>query len=311
MNMEEVRNPHRIYPGQQLVLEKLGDRARLRIQQAQGGDIPTVRVSPRVRVSAVGDGALPTLAPHLIEPFLAEPLIVDANTLLQAPRIVAAPEGRVLITRGDRAYARGLSPLKQRVAGREDDYRVFRNAQPLRDPVTDVILGYEAQYVGKAALVRSESAELVKTSSGGQQSLTVPGTIDIVSAKEEIQIGDRLLPEPPREFLSYVPHAPAKAVNGSIVSVYGNAVAIAGQNSVVVINRGTADGIEMGHVLAIQKEGERRIDTSQPGQRQPIKLPNERNGLLMVFRPFEKLSYALILEINDAVKIGDHVANPR
>jgi hypothetical protein len=316
MNMEEVRNPHRIYPGQQLFLEKLDGRARLRMRaSAEGGQgVPTdtVRVSPRTRIQPLlTDASVPTLQTHLIEPFLAEPLIVDANTLLQAPRIVAAPEGRVLITRGDRAYARGLSPLKQRVAGREDDYRVFRNAQPLRDPVTDVILGYEAQYVGKAALVRSESAELVKTSSGGQQSLTVPGTIDIVSAKEEIQIGDRLLPEPPREFLSYVPHAPAKAVNGSIVSVYGNAVAIAGQNSVVVINRGTADGIEMGHVLAIQKEGERRIDTSQPGQRQAIKLPNERNGLLMVFRPFEKLSYALILEMNDAVKIGDAVVNPR
>jgi hypothetical protein len=316
MNMEEVRNPHRIYPGQQLFLEKLDGRARLRMRaSAEGGQgVPTdtIRVSPRTRIQPLlTDASVPTLQTHLIEPFLAEPLIVDANTLLQAPRIVAAPEGRVLITRGDRAYARGLSPLKQRVAGREDDYRVFRNAQPLRDPVTDVILGYEAQYVGKAALVRSESAELVKTSSGGQQSLTVPGTIDIVSAKEEIQIGDRLLPEPPREFLSYVPHAPAKAVSGSIVSVYGNAVAIAGQNSVVVINRGTADGIEMGHVLAIQKEGERRIDTSQPGQRQAIKLPNERNGLLMVFRPFEKLSYALILEMNDAVKIGDAVVNPR
>ncbi|MES2999986.1 MAG: LysM peptidoglycan-binding domain-containing protein [Pseudomonadota bacterium] len=319
MNMEEVRNPHRIYPGQQLFLEKLDGRARLRMRAsadgAQGG-IPTetIRVSPRTRSQPLlNDASVPTLQTHLIEPFLAEPLIVDATTLLQAPRIVAAPENRVLITRGDRAYARGLAatPLKQRVAGREDDYRVFRNAQPLRDPITDVILGYEAQYVGRAALVRSEGTELVKTSGGGQQSLTVPGTIDIVSAKEEIQIGDRLLPEPPREFLSYVPHAPGGTIKGSIVSVYGNAVAIAGHNQVVVINRGTADGIEMGHVLAIQKEGERRLDTSQPGLRQSIKLPNERNGLLMVFRPFEKLSYALILEMNDAVKIGDAVVNPR
>jgi hypothetical protein len=124
-------------------------------------------------------------------------------------------------------------------------------------------------------------------------------------------VGDRLLPEPPRQFLSYVPHAPASTVEGTIVSVYGNAVAIAGQNQVVVINRGTADGIEMGHVLAIQKDGERRIDTSQPGERTAIKLPDERNGLLMVFRPFDKLSYALILEISDTVKVGDRVVNPR
>ena len=104
---------------------------------------------------------------------------------------------------------------------------------------------------------------------------------------------------------------PPAAVDGTIVSVYGNAVSIAGQSQVVVINRGTADGIEMGHVLAILKDGERKVDRSQPGERTDIKLPNERNGLLMVFRPFEKLSYALILEITDTVKIGDAVANPR
>lgn len=318
MNMEEVRNPHRIYPGQQLFLEKLDGRARLRMRaSAEGGQgIPTetIRVSPRTRIEPLlSDSAVPTLRLELIEAFLAEPLIVDEKSLLQAPRIVSAPQDRVLITRGDRAYARGLAtqPLKQRVTGRQDDYRIFRNAQPLRDPVSNAVLGYEAQYLGKAALVRSEGTELVKTSGGGQESLPVPATIDIVSAKEEMQVGDRLLPEPARQFLSYVPHAPGGVINGTIVSVYGNAVALAGQNSVVVINKGTADGIEMGHVLAIQKEGERRIDTSQPGQRQAIKLPNERNGLLMVFRPFEKLSYALILEMNDAVKIGDAVVNPR
>jgi hypothetical protein len=196
-------------------------------------------------------------------------------------------------------------------AGRTDDYRVFRKAKPLKDPVTSAVLGYEAQYLGKASLVRSESVQVVKTSSGGQDNVVVPATIDIVSAKEEMRVGDRLLPEPPRQFLSYAPHAPASAMDGTIVSIYGNAVAIAGQNQVVVINRGTADGIEMGHVLAIQKDGERRIDTSQPGERTAIKLPDERNGLLMVFRPFEKLSYALILEISDSVKVGDRVVSPR
>jgi hypothetical protein len=174
-----------------------------------------------------------------------------------------------------------------------------------------VILGYEAQYLGKASLVRSEGSEFVRTSSGGKEQLVVPATIDIVSAKEEMRIGDRLLPEPPRQFLSYVPHAPAGPMDGTIVSVYGNAVSIAGQSQIVVINKGTADGVEMGLVLAILKEGERRVDTSQPGERSDIKMPNERNGLLMVFRPFENLSYALILEISDTVSIGDRVASPR
>jgi len=311
MNMEEVINPHRIYPGQQLVLDKSDGRARLRMRAEGDQPTDTVRVSPRVRIEQLADTALPTLKTHLIDPFLSEAVIVDEPTLQQAPRIVAAGDSRVLITRGDRAYARGATatPLKQQVAGRSDDYRVFRSAKPLRDPVTRAILGYEAHYLGKASLVRDETTEAVTTD--GRQGAVVPATIDILSAKEEMRIGDRLLPEPPREFQSYVPHAPAGPLTGTIVSVYGDAVSVAGQNQVVVINKGTADGIENGHVLAILKDGERRIDKSQDGERTAMKLPDERNGLLMVFRPFEKLSYALILEINDTVKVGDRVANPR
>jgi hypothetical protein len=311
--MEEVRNPHLIYPGQQLVLERLDGRVRLRLRQNADANVPTdtIRVSPRTRVEALADMSLPALKPQFIAPFLSEAIIIDEAELLKAPRIVAAPESRVLITRGDRAYARGLTPLQQSVAGRSDDYRVFRNAKPLKDPVTNAILGYEAQYLGKASLVRDESFQNVRASSGGERETVVPATIDITAAKEEISIGDRLLAEPPREFFNYVPHAPGKPVDASIVSVYGDAVALAGQNQVVVINKGTADGVERGHVLAIMAAGEQRVDRSQPGQRTDIKLPDERNGLLMVFRPFEKLSYALILEINDVVKIGDRVVNPR
>ena len=142
--------------------------------------------------------------------------------------------------------------------------------------------------------------------------MVVPATIDIVSAKEEMRVGDRLLPEPPRAVAQLrAARAGRRRSTARIVSVYGNAVAIAGQNQVVVINRGTADGMESGHVLAILKDGERLVDRSQPGERTEIKLPDERNGLLMVFRTFEKLSYALILEITDTVQVGDRVVNPR
>jgi nucleoid-associated protein YgaU len=311
MNMEEVRNPHRIYPGQQLVLERLNGRARLRV--AQGESIETVRLSPRTRIEALGDAALPTLQPSLIEPFLAEPIIVGENALQQAPRIVAAPEGRVLITRGDRVYARGLAeaPLQAAQNRGRDEYRIFRNAQPLRDPVTRAVLGYEAQYLGRATLVRGESVEPVKTRSGEERPTAVPATIDIVAAREEMRVGDRLVPEPPRELVSYTPRAPAQSIDGAVVSVYGNAVAMAGQNQVVVLNKGTADGLESGHVLAVLKSGASLVDRSQPGERTQIKLPDERNGLLMVFRTFDRLSYALILEITDGVAIGDRVVNPR
>ncbi len=316
MNMQEVRNPHLIYPGQHLFLEKLDGRARLRMGRADGtGEAPTetIRVSPRVRVEPLGDTALPTLRANLIEPFLAEAVIVDENALNAAPRIVAAPENRVLLTRGDRAYARGLAatPLNQRVAGRSEDFRVFRNAKPLRDPASNVVLGYEAKYLGKASLVRSEGVQSGTTSFGRSADEVIPATIDIISAKEEMRVGDRLLAEPPRQFQSYTPHAPSGPVNGMIISVYGDAVSFAGQNQVVVINKGTADGIESGHVMAILKTGARTVDRSQSGEHANMKLPDERNGLLMVFRPFEKLSYALVLEITDTVEIGDRIATPR
>jgi len=316
MNMQEVRNPHRIYPGQQLVLEKINGRATLRMRAQGGLDTPptdTVRVSPRARVASLADASLPTLDPNLLDPFLAEPIILNENTLERAPRIVAAPDVRVLMTRGDRAYARGVtgSPLQLREAGMPEEFRVFRNARPLVDPITKAVLGYEAQYLGKASMVRSETVQQVKAKNGDTNPMPVPATIDILAAKEEIRVGDRLLAEPARQVVSYVPRAPEVRIEGAIVSVYGSAVAMAGQNQIVVINKGTADGIESGHVLAVLKDGAQLQDRSQAGERTQIKLPNERNGLLMVFRPFEKLSYALILEITDGVEIGDRIANPR
>jgi LysM repeat protein len=309
MNMSEIRNPHRIYPGQVLYLDKTGGRARLSTRRGSGAPEGTIKLSPRTRYESLSGMALPTLNPSLIEPFLAEPVVVDQNTLLTAPRIVAGDDSRVLLARGDRAYARGdiNSPLVE-TAGPIKTFRIFRDATPLTDPGTGEILGYEAQYLGKAQLQRGEStlSEMVE---GKEVVTVVPATIDIVSAHEEIRAGDRLLPEPPRELLSYAPHAPQQPIEGRIVSVYGNAVTFAAQNQVVAINKGLRDGIESGQVLAILKNGETIVDKTGPAK-ETLKLPNERIGLLMVFRPFDRVSYALVLEINDTPRVGDLLVNP-
>lgn len=314
MNLDEIKNPHLIYPGQQLHLEKKDGRATLRARRsgANAGPLETDRLSPRIRYESLANDALPTLKSHLIEPFLTEPVIVDESGLKAAPRIVATQENRVLLTRGDRAYARGegATVLEDTPGQKQKAYRVFRDATPLKDPVSGEVLGYEAQYIGRALLVRSESTEESIAKDGKPRTDLVPATIDIVAAKEEMRVGDRLLPEPPQLLQSYVPHAPASRVDARIVSVYGSAVANAGQNQVVAINRGTRDGLESGHVLAILKDGARLIDKTDP-TRPELKLPDERNGVLMVFRTFEKLSYALILEITDGVKVGDRLVNPR
>lgn len=316
MNLQDIANPHRIYPGQQLYLDKSNGRAVLRTRQAGNEEPPntTVRVSPRTRYGSLADSSIPTLSANAIEPFLAEPLIVDAVAFAEAPRIVATQEGRVLLSRGDRAYARGVSgagvgkPLSDE-KGQPLNYRVFRNATPLKDPTTNAILGYEAQFVGKAELVRGESVRQVTDKDGKLQSQIVPATIDIVSAKEEMRVGDRLIAEPERTSQSYVPRAPSTPISGQIVSVYGSAVTYASENQVVVVNRGIRDGLERGHVMAILKDGERLQDKTDSARPQ-IKLPNERNGLLMVFRTFDQLSYALVLQITDGVKVGDRFANP-
>jgi hypothetical protein len=312
MNLQEIKNPHRIYPGQLLILERKNGMATLRVGSASDGPPDeTVRVSPRTRYESLADSALPTLKSSVIEPFLVEPMIVDEQGLQSAPRIVSAQEGRVLLTRGDRAYARGQNgaPLLDDQA-KEKQFRVFRNATPLKDPGTGEVLAYEAQYVGKALLVRGESTAEMTGTDGKTSTAIVPATIDIVAAKEEMRVGDRMLPEPARQLQYYTPRALEGTNDGRIVSVYGSAVVNAAQNQVVAINRGIRDGIEPGHVMAIMKDGQVMVDKSDP-TRPVMKLPDERNGLLMVFRTFERVSYALIIEITDGVRVGDRLVAPR
>ena len=330
MNLDEIQNPHRIYPGQLLLLDKSNGRATLRARRSGPDDGPpgnAIRVSPRTRYASLADASIPTLSASAIEPFLAEPLIVDAAEFAVAPRIVATQEGRVLLSRGDRAYARGEYAAGKTAAGNAAGtgaagkalsdakgqpiaYRVFRNTTALKDPTTGAILGYEAQFVGKAELVRGESTQEVLNKDGKTTTEPVPATIDIVVAKEEMRVGDRLIAEPERSSQNYVPRAPATPITGQIVSVYGSAVRFASENQVVVVNRGSKDGLERGHVMAILKDGERLTDKTDPS-RPLIKLPNERNGLLMVFRTFDSLSYALVLQITDGVKVGDRIVNPK
>ena len=351
MNLEEIKNPHRIYPGQELFLDTSNGRARLTTRRPDGA--PTeVRVSPRVRSESLSDSAIPPVSLQAIEAFLTEPMIVDEETFARAPRIVATPENRVLLSMGDRAYARSLygangegEPLST-AKGKPRNYRVFRNATPLKDPVTGEVLGYEAQYVGGAYIVRDESRQKVETQpqeiaakpegkdeykpqfentssnvvrtemaaqpmdkAAAVETEIVPATIDIVRAKEEMRVGDRLLPEPPREFSNYVPSAAALPIDGRIVSVYGNAVIYAAQNQVVAINRGLQHGVSNGNVFALLRDTNLVVDKTDES-RPNVRLPGERNGLMMVFRTFDKVSYALVLQINDGAKVGDRFVTP-
>jgi len=296
MNLDQIRNPHLIYPGQVLFLDKSNGRARLRLGEPIGSS-GTTRLSPRVRATDVNNG-IPAVNLAQIEPFLNEAVIFDTEELNKAPRIVSAQENRVLLTRGEIAYTRGdLKGL--------DHFRVFREPTPLKDPTTDEILGYEGVYLGTVELTRRGDSPGASPMKKGD---IVPDTVTVTSTRLEMRAGDRLAPMPTREFVNHVPRAPNGEMNGQIVEVYGEAL-LAGQNQIVSLNRGARNGMEPGFVLALWRDGRRIVDKTDP-KAPTIKLPDERHGLLYVFRVFNRMSYALVLSVKDPVARGDRFTAP-
>lgn len=291
LNRGQIRNPHWIYPGQVVYFDRTTGRLSLsRNNGAAGTDAPgTVRLSPEIRTSALGPDAISSISLSEIGPFLSQPLIVDADELTTSPRIIAAQEERVVIGNGDIAYVRGA-------LGDKTEFHVFRAGKPLKDPGTQKIIGYEAAYLGAANLKRAGTTD------------EQPHTIIITKSKEEMGIGDRLLPVEPTSFLNFVPHAPEQRVDAQIVSVY-NGVTHAGQNQIVTINRGKKDGLDIGSVLQLQRLGKTIVDRTS-GHKETVKLPDEQYGNLFIFRVFNNISYGLVMQVRDTVQIGDIASSP-
>jgi hypothetical protein len=297
MNLDQIHNPHLIYPGQLLVLEKIDGMARLKLGTTVGGVGDTVKLSPSVRSESSEFGAIAAIPMNLIAPFLTDAMIFDANELEKAPRIVAAHDGHVVMGRGDTVYVAGE-------LGNTRNWQVFRAPKPLVDPDTKEVLGYEARFVGSAELQqKGESRPGVENSN-----LMVPASFIITSNREDANIGDRLAPSQLRDFAPFVPHPPAATMIGKIVSLYGDALS-AGSNQIVALNRGARDGLERGNVLALWHEGAVTRDKSI--EKGPMmKLPDERIGLLFVFRVFDRMSYGLVLETTQPALPGDRFTAP-
>jgi LysM repeat protein len=286
MNKEQIKNPHLIYPGQVLVLVKDGGRARLELAQGPTGDD---RLEPRIRDVDDERAAIAAIPNNLIEPFLSQPLVLDPNGLAAAARIIATQEGRVFVGRGDDAYARGI------VSDAVVNYNVFRPLKPLYDPDDKVRknpIAYEAFYLGTANRVR-----------GGEIA-----TMRIDSSKQEIGIGDRLLPVERQQIISYVPKRPDTAIDARVISMY-DGVRYAGGGQIITINRGANEGLVIGDVLQLWRTGETVLDRTA-AKREFVKLPDERIGLAFVFRVFPQISYALIQRGTMPVEVGDRASNP-
>jgi LysM repeat protein len=291
MNKEQIANPHLIYPGQTLRLVKSDGRARLEVAGGEAapaaGDV--VRLSPTVRDSGGERDAIPSIPNRIIEPFLSRPAVISPDELAKYPRIVATQDQRVHVGVGDIAYARGIADE------RVERYLIFRPARPLFDP-DDVDrrrpIAYEAFYLGVAQMTK-----------GGDVA-----TLRILESKEEVGIGDRLVPITRVPVMNYVPRRPDQPIDGRIVSIYSG-LNETGTQSIVALNRGARQGVQVGHVLALLDTGETVLDRTSD-RREYIKLPDERIGAMFVFRVFDEISYALVLRVTKPVKIGDRFTQP-
>lgn len=299
MNLEQVRNPHRIYPGQVLVLSKAGDRATLQVAQSVPTPQPPapVKLLPRVRSSAIENEAIASVPVQLIAPFISESTVLGAGEIDGAPRIVATQEGRVMLSQGETGYVRG--DLKG-----QRSFQLVREPRALRDPRTQEVLGYEARLVGHVEVMSPEQA---RPAVDGKPVVT-PARVMVKDLRLEAGVGDRLTRAPAADFAPFVPRAPARPVEGHVIGLYGDGIT-AGQHQIVSLNRGQRDGVEKGHVLALWRAGRAVADRTDPA-RATLQLPDEKHGQLFVFRVFERVSYALILNTLEPVASGDRFSQP-
>ena len=323
LNRAQIKNPHLIYPGDVVFLDMSNGSPQLRLLRE------TVTLQPGAVEEPLERTAISTIPLNVIGPFLSQPLIIEKDQLTTSPRIIAGQDNRVVLSPGTRVY---INKIEE---GDGIDWYVYRPGDNLVDPDTKEILGVEATYLGDAKITKYGE----------------PASADIVKAKEEIFTKDRLVPSGDEVITNFVPHAPETQISGRIINIYGG-VAEAGPESIVSISRGSADGIEVGHVLAINRYGrvlkdpepqkeketvskpklkELNFDVTRDAEGKPIvnfkkepekargelilepgmiKLPDERVGLLMVFRVFERVSYALVMQATQPINELDSVNTP-
>lgn len=323
LNRAQIKNPHLIYPGDVVFLDMSSGSPQLRLLRE------TVTLQPGAVEEPLERTAITTIPLSVIAPFLSQPLIIEKDQLAASPRIIAGQDNRVVLSPGTRVY---INKIEE---GDGINWFVYRPGDSLIDPDTKEVLGVEASYLGDAKITKYGE----------------PASADIIKAKEEIFTKDRLVPAGDNVETSFVPHAPETKISGRIIKIYGG-VAEAGPESIVSISRGSADGIEVGHVLAINRYGriikdpeptkeketnskpklkELNFDVTRDADGKPIvnfekepektttelalepgmiKLPDERVGLLMVFRVFERVSYALVMQATQPINKLDSVQTP-
>jgi len=280
----QIANPDLIYPGDSLVLGMVNGQPQLFLERGQSRG--TVKLSPHVRATPVAE-AIPSIPLGAINAFLISNRIVDdASVFDTAPYIVAGNQERVLSGMGDRIYARGQFDPAHTV------YGIFRQGKVYTDPQTQEVLGINADNIGGGEVVATEGDI---------------ATLNLQRSTAEVRLGDRLFTSEEHAINStFFPSPPASAIEGRIIDVPRGVTQI-GKYDVVTLDKGERDGLEEGNVLAIYKTGETVRDRISGEQ---VKVPDERAGLVMVFRAYQKLSYGLVLTASRSLAIQDKIRNP-
>ena len=296
-NRDTIKDPHWIYPGDVIYLDRRIGALRLGQPGAEGvsgtgeagrgetgvGEAGNIeRLHPRVLEGPSPHEAIPSIPAGAIAPFLTQPLVIEEDALEDAPALIGAREGRVVLGNDDTAFVKGLPSDKG------NRWQIYRPGKTFTDPDTGETLGIEAKYLGNAEVTHFADIS----------------TIAITRSVEEIYAGDRLVLPSLEAVNAYLPRAPETKISASVISIYGG-VSQGGQNSVVTLSKGTRDGLQNGHVLALYHKGE---DVKFEGDK--YTLPDERYGLVFVFRVFEKVSYALVMQTKLPVQLLDRANTP-
>jgi hypothetical protein len=300
----QIKNPNLIYPNDTIYFQMVDGKPQLSLsrQQALQTDKPCIlkpkdyekgretflldknnKVLPCARESDLEKPI--NLIPHdKIAAFLTSPKVVSEEELDNAPYVVGFHEGHLLAGAGDKFYVKNLTNMTAKT------YTIYRTGETYLDADTQDVLGVEAQYIASATM----------------QNEGEPATLVITKGTHEIRIGDRIMPSPEVEnTLNFFPKPPEKMIDGHIIGVKSN-MQLIGLYSVVVIDKGSLDGLTAGHELTIYQKG-KTIGDPVKEDADAVKLPDEIAGKMMVFRPFEHLSYALIMESRHDIHRLDEV----
>jgi len=283
----QVANPHLIYPGDILSLAYLDDgRPVIQVERGAGSGL-VERLSPRVRSQPLEE-AISTIPYETLRSFLSRPTVLTSDQIETAPYIFANREG-LMGSAGRDVYARGTAAAEGAV------FNVVHVGEQIVDPDDDSLIGYEGIYVGQGRVSRTGD----------------PATIHLLDGTREALIGDHLMAEETPTPFNFLPRPPSESVEGRIISVI-DGVSLIGQYQVVAINRGERHGLEPGHVLRIYQTGDVvRDEVRRRGLfAEKVRLPDEPAGTMMVFRTFDRMSYALVMEATNAIEVLDTVRNP-